>query len=98
MNKAERGLLPISNVFMNDKETEFDLQVTRCDGTSGTGFRLQTPGRITISQMNLGIADPDRGGFKVTLMRNGNHLVQVRFYGLTENVSISHPYSIMRLI
>ena len=93
MNKAERGLLPISNGFIDDQETESNLQVTRCDGTSGTGFRLQIPGRTTILQMNLGIVDPERGGFKVTHMRNGNHLVQVPCYGLTESVSIL--YSIL---
>ena len=41
--------------------------------------------------MNFGIADLEHGGFKVMLMRNGNHLVQVRFYGLTENVSYLAP-------
>ena len=46
--------------------------------------------------MSLGIADPERGGSKVTLMRNGNHLVQVPCYGLTENVSISYPYSFLK--
>ena len=91
MNKTERGLLPIHNGFIDDQKTESDLQVIRCDGTSGSGFRLQIPGRITISQMNLGIVDPEHGGFKVTLMPNGNHLVQVPCYGLTESVSILYP-------
>jgi hypothetical protein len=98
MNKAERGLLPISIGFIDDQETESDLQVTRCDGTSGTGFHLQIPGRITISQMNLGIVGPELGGFKVTLMRNGNHLVQVPSCGSTENVSISHDCSFLKLM
>ena len=45
--------------------------------------------------VNLDIAGPGLGGFKVTPMRNGNLLVQVRFYGSMENVSILHPYSFL---
>ena len=48
--------------------------------------------------MNLDIADPERGGFKAMLMRNGNHLAQVPCYGSTENVSISHPHSFLKLM
>jgi hypothetical protein len=65
---------------------------------SGTGFHLQTPGRITTSLMNLGIAEPEHGGFKVTLMRSGNVLVRAPFYGLMENVSTSHPFFSQELI
>jgi hypothetical protein len=54
----------------------------------GTGFLLQIPGRITTSFINLAIAEPEHGGFKATLMRNGNLLVQVPSYGSKENVSI----------
>ena len=86
MNKAERELFVILSETTG--ETERDLQVTRYDGTSGTGFHLQTPGRITTWRINLGIADREYGGLKVTPMQNGNILAQVRSYGLTENVSI----------
>jgi hypothetical protein len=41
--------------------------------------------------MNLDIAEPEHGGFKVTLTRYGNPLVQVPSCGLMENVRISHP-------
>ena len=47
--------------------------------------------------MNLGTVEPERGGFKVTLMRNGNLLVQVPSYGLMENVGILYLYSFMRM-
>jgi hypothetical protein len=59
---------------------------------SRNGFHLQILGKITTLLMNLGIGEPEHGGFKVTLMWNGNPLVQALFYGLTENVSILHPY------
>jgi hypothetical protein len=66
--------------------------VTRCEGTYETGFPLQIPGIITTLFINLGIAELEYGGFKVTLMRDGKVLVQVPFYGSMENVCISHPY------
>jgi hypothetical protein len=53
----------------------------------GIGFHLQILGRITTSFINLAIAEPEHGGFKATLMQNGKLLVQVRSYGLMENVS-----------
>ena len=74
-------------LLMFSSGTESDLQVTRYDRTSGSGCHLQIPGRITISLLNLDIADPEHGGLKVTLMPNGNLPVQVPPYGLTENVS-----------
>ena len=43
-----------------------------------------------ILPVNLDIAGPERGGFKVTPMRNGKLLVQVCFYGFMENVGISY--------
>ena len=48
-----------------------------------------------ILPVNLGIAEPGHGGFKVTPIRNGKLLVQVRFYGFMENVSTSYPYSFL---
>ena len=42
--------------------------------------------------MNLDTPERDRGGFKVTPMRNGNLPVCVHFYGFMENVGISYPY------
>jgi hypothetical protein len=53
-----------------------------------TGFHLQIPGRTIISLVNLGIADPERGGFKVTPMPSGNLLVEALSYGFMENVSV----------
>jgi hypothetical protein len=58
---------------------------------SGSGFHLQIPGRITTLLVNLGIADLEHGGFKVTHTRNGNLLVRVLSCGLMENVSNSNP-------
>jgi hypothetical protein len=52
------------------------------------GFHLQIPGRTIISLVNLGIADPERGGFKVTPTQSGNRLVEALSYGSAENVSI----------
>ena len=37
--------------------------------------------------------EPQRGGYNVTPMPNGNLLVQVPCYGFTENVRAFHPYS-----
>jgi len=48
--------------------------------------------------VNPGIVGVEHGGFKVTLMRNGNPLVQVPSYGLMENVSISYLYSFLKLM
>ena len=96
MNKAERELFVIFSETTG--ETERDLQVTRCDGTSGTGFHLRIPGRITTWRINLGIADREHGGLKVTPMRNGNILAQVRSYGLMENVSILSPRFFLQLM
>jgi hypothetical protein len=96
VNKAERASF-LFVMSSDDQGTEPDLQVTRCDGMSGTGFSLQIPGRITILPVNLGTEDLGRGGFKVTLMRNGNLLVQVLSCGLMENVSILHPCSLPEL-
>ena len=69
--------------------TECDLQATSCSKMSGTGFHLQTHGRITTSPVNVGIVEPELGGLTATLIRNGSLLVQVRSYGSMENVSIS---------
>ena len=85
MNKAERELFVIFSETTGG--TERDLQVTRCDGTSGTGFHLQTPGRTTTWPINPAIVDRVPGGLRVTPMQNGNILAQARSYGLTENVS-----------
>jgi hypothetical protein len=63
-----------------------------------TGSRLQTLGKITTSHVNLGIAKPEHGGLKVTLMRNGSLLVLVPFYGCMENVSVSLRYLFTELM
>jgi hypothetical protein len=54
----------------------------------GTGFLPQIPGRTIILLVNLGIADPERGGSKVTPTRSGNLLVEALSYGFVANVSI----------
>jgi hypothetical protein len=46
---------------------------------------------------NLGITEPGHGGFKATVMRSGNILVQARSYGFMESVRISQPYSLLKL-
>ena len=69
--------------------TDCDLQATSCSKTSGTGFHLQTHGRITTLPVNVGIVEQELGGLTATLIRNGSLLVQVRSYGSMENVSIS---------
>jgi hypothetical protein len=61
MNKAERGLFLFVMISWTTGGTHPDLQVTTCDGTSGTGFHLRIPGRITTKLLNLGIADPEHG-------------------------------------
>ena len=48
--------------------------------------------------VNLGISELEHGGLKETLMRSGNILVQARSYGFMENVSISQPYSLLKLM
>jgi hypothetical protein len=66
--------------------------------TFDTGFHLQTLGKTTTSHVNLGIAEPEHGGLKVTLMRNGSLVVLVPSYGYMENVSVSHRYLFTELI
>jgi hypothetical protein len=88
MNGAERVLFSIYNVCIEDRSIESDLQVTKCDGTSGIGFHLRTHGKITRLPVNLSTMEPEHGGFKVKLMRNGNLLVRVPSYGFMENVGI----------
>ena len=96
MNKAERKLFGIFSETTGG--TERDLQVTRCDGTSGTGFHLQIPGRITTWPINLAIVDRDPGGLRATPTQNGNIPAQVRSYGLMENVSILSPRFFLKLM
>ena len=49
-------------------------------------------------RINLGIPEPEHGGFKVTRMRNGNVLVQDPSYGLMENVRIPDPFFLRDLM
>jgi hypothetical protein len=65
------------------------LQAMGYSETFDAGSHLQTLGKTTTLHVNVGIAEPEHGGLKVTLMRNGSILVLVRFYGFTENVGIS---------
>ena len=98
MNEAERVLFSIYSVCIDDRGTEPDLQVTKCDGTSGVGFHLRTHGKITRLLVNLSMMEPEHGGFMVKLMRNGNLLVQAPFYGSMENVSIYFLIVSLKLI
>ena len=95
MNEAERVFY---NVRIKDRGTESNWQVTKYDGTSGIGFHLRTHGKITRLPVNPTMMEPEHGGFKVKPMRSGNLLVQVPFYGLTENVSILSLIASQRLM
>jgi NACHT domain len=75
---------------------EPDSQVTKCKRTSGNGFHLQIPGKTITSLANLGMTDLEHGGFKATLTRSGNLLVQPS-YGSMENVIIFHSYLSLEL-
>jgi hypothetical protein len=48
--------------------------------------------------VNLGTAEPEHGGLKVTPTQNGSLLVQVHCYGFMENVSISYLYAFPKLM
>ena len=72
--------------------------MTSYSRTFGSGFHLQIPGRTITWLVNLGIAKLEPGGFKVTLMQNGNLLVQALSYGSMENVSILQLYSFLKLM
>jgi hypothetical protein len=89
LKKEQRRLFLYRCPHRQPGNTERDLQATSCSKTSGTGFHLRTHGRIITSPANLGIVEPELGGLKATLIRNGSLLVQVRSYGFMGNVSIS---------
>jgi hypothetical protein len=89
LKKEQRGLLLCRCPRRQPWNTERDLQVTSCSKTSGTGFHLQTRGRIITSLVNVGIVEPELGGLKATLILSGSLLVRVRSCGFMENVSIS---------
>ena len=88
LRKEQRRLFLYQYPHIQPGNAERDLQVTSCSKRSGTGFRLQTRGRITASRANLGIVEQGYGGFKVMLMPNGSLLVKIHSYGSMENVSI----------
>ena len=88
LRKEQRRLFIYRCPRRQPGNTERDLQATSCSKTSGTGFHPQTHGRTITSPVNLGIVEPEPGGLKVPLIRNGSLLVQVRSYGFMENVSI----------
>ena len=60
VEKAERESFPIC-IVLRRPGTEPDLQLTRWCGTSGYGFLLQIPGKITTLFMILSKAKPERG-------------------------------------
>ena len=88
LKKEQRRLFPYPCPRTQFGDTERDLQATSYSKRSGSGFHLQTHGRIMTSRANLGIVKRGHGGLKVTLMRNGSLLVQIHSYGSMENVSI----------
>jgi hypothetical protein len=88
LKKEQRRLSTYRCLRRQPGNTEGNLQVTSCSKMSGTGFHLQTHGRIITSHANVGIVEPGHGGFEVTLTRNGSLLVQIQSYGYMENVSI----------
>ena len=96
LKKEQRGLFLC--LCRQPGNTERDLQATNCSKMSGTGFHLQTHGRIITLHANLGIVEQGHGGLKVTLMWNGSLLVQIHFYGSMENVSILHCIFFLMLI
>ena len=61
VNTAEREPFPVCNVLRRPGALILILQVTMWCGTSGNGFLLQIPGKITMSFMILGIAKPECG-------------------------------------
>ena len=88
LKKEQRRLFSIRCLRRQPGNTERDLQATSCSKRPGTGYPLRTHGRIITSRVNLGTAEPEVGGWKVTPMQNGSLLVQAHYYGSTENVSI----------
>jgi hypothetical protein len=89
LKKEQRRLFLYRCPRRQPGNTEWDLQATSCSKTSGTGFHLRTHGRIITSPVNVDIVEPELGGLRATVIRNGSLLVQVHFYGSMENVSIS---------
>lgn len=62
--------------------------MTKCDKTSAADFHHQIHGKTRISPVNLGMVEPEHGGFEVKPTRNGLLLTQVPSYGSMENVSV----------
>ena len=58
-------------------DPDFQPEVTRREKTSSTGFHHQIHGKFTLSPVNLGMAEPEHGGFEVKLTQNGLLLTQV---------------------
>jgi hypothetical protein len=56
-----------------------------------SGFLPQTHGRTTTPLANHTTGERQHGLSKAMLSQNGNHLVQIRCYGFTENVGVSVP-------
>jgi hypothetical protein len=88
LKKEQRRLFLYQCPCKQPGNTERELQATNCSKTSGTGFHLRTRGRIIISRVNLGTAEREHGGFKVTLTWIGSLLLKIHSYGFMENVSI----------
>jgi hypothetical protein len=89
LKKEKRRLFLYRYPRRDSGNTEHDLQATSYSRTSGTGFHLRIRGRTTTLPVNLGTAEREHGGLKVTAMRSGSLLVQAHSYGFMENVRIS---------
>ena len=90
LKKEQRRLFLYRCQGRQPGNTKHGLQATNCSKRSGIGFHLQIHGRITTSPVNLGTAEREHGGLKVTRMRIGSLLVQAHSYGFMGNVRISH--------
>lgn len=64
-----------------------------CSKTFGLVSLPQTRGKMTVLRTNYTISGPQHGLFKATHLPNGNHPVQVPYYGFMENVSVSEPHA-----
>ena len=89
MDKIKRRL------FLNvaDWRTLKLLQAISCSRTFGLGSPRQTHGKTTALCTNHTIVGPQHGLFMATHSLNGNHPVQVLYYGSMENVSASDPHA-----
>ncbi len=68
-------------------------QAKKCSKKFEIGSLPRIHGKITILHVNHIIVGPQHGFLKVALLPNGNHPVQIRYYGLMENVGVPDAYA-----